>query len=127
MHPHTLTPSHPHTLTPSHPHTGADQEHKTDEMHTALMEASMDGHVDVARLLLDHGAQASIANIEHTTCSKSPLSTTIVYACVCLHESCHNYIPWVVCTQLELLWRKCNVMLMNLSFVLIGEHASRQL
>ena len=26
-------------------------------MHTALMEASMDGHVDVARLLLDHGAQ----------------------------------------------------------------------
>ena len=36
---------------------GADQEHKTDEMHTALMEASMDGHVDVARLLMDHGAQ----------------------------------------------------------------------
>ena len=36
---------------------GADQEHKTDEMHTALMEASMDGHVDVARLLLDSGAQ----------------------------------------------------------------------
>jgi ankyrin repeat protein len=36
---------------------GADLEHKTDEMHTALMEASMDGHVDVARLLLDHGAQ----------------------------------------------------------------------
>lgn len=26
---------------------GADQEHKTDEMHTALMEASMDGHVEV--------------------------------------------------------------------------------
>ena len=49
-------------LIPSHPHTGADQEHKTDEMHTALMEASMDGHVDVARLLLDHGAQASISN-----------------------------------------------------------------
>jgi len=38
---------------------GADQEHKTDEMHTALMEASMDGHVDVARLLLDHGAQVN--------------------------------------------------------------------
>lgn len=37
--------------------SGADQEHKTDEMHTALMEASMDGHVDVAKLLLDHGAQ----------------------------------------------------------------------
>ena len=34
---------------------GADQEHKTDEMHTALMEASMDGHVEVARLLLDSG------------------------------------------------------------------------
>lgn len=26
-------------------------------MHTALMEASMDGHVEVARLLLDSGAQ----------------------------------------------------------------------
>ena len=38
---------------------GADQEHKTDEMHTALMEASMDGHVEVARLLLDGGAQVS--------------------------------------------------------------------
>ena len=36
---------------------GADQEHKTDEMHTALMEASMDGHVAVAKLLLDCGAQ----------------------------------------------------------------------
>jgi len=35
---------------------GADLEHKTDEMHTALMEASMDGHVDVARYLLDRGA-----------------------------------------------------------------------
>ena len=30
---------------------------QTDEMHTALMEASMDGHVEVARLLLDSGAQ----------------------------------------------------------------------
>lgn len=39
---------------------GADQEHKTDEMHTALMEASMDGHVEVARLLLDHGAQVNM-------------------------------------------------------------------
>jgi len=28
-------------------------------MHTALMEASMDGHVEVARLLLDSGAQVS--------------------------------------------------------------------
>ena len=36
---------------------GADHEHKTDEMHTALMEACMDGHVEVARLLLDSGAQ----------------------------------------------------------------------
>jgi len=40
---------------------GADQEHKTDEMHTALMEASMDGHVEVARLLLDHGAQVIVS------------------------------------------------------------------
>jgi ankyrin repeat protein len=39
---------------------GADLEHKTDEMHTALMEASMDGHVEVARLLLDHGAQVGV-------------------------------------------------------------------
>lgn len=39
---------------------GADQEHKTDEMHTALMEASMDGHVEVARLLLDSGAQVNL-------------------------------------------------------------------
>ncbi len=31
-------------------------------MHTALMEASMDGHVDVARLLLDHGAQVRTNN-----------------------------------------------------------------
>lgn len=36
------------------------KEHKTDEMHTALMEASMDGHVEVARLLLDSGAQVYI-------------------------------------------------------------------
>jgi ankyrin repeat protein len=42
---------------------GADQEHKTDEMHTALMEASMDGHVDVARLLMDHGAQVSMRSL----------------------------------------------------------------
>lgn len=41
---------------------GADQEHKTDEMHTALMEASMDGHVEVARLLLDSGAQVYCLN-----------------------------------------------------------------
>lgn len=41
---------------------GADQEHKTDEMHTALMEASMDGHVEVARLLLDSGAQVNTAS-----------------------------------------------------------------
>ena len=43
---------------------GADQEHKTDEMHTALMEASMDGHVEVARLLLDHGAQVMEHNVK---------------------------------------------------------------
>ncbi len=35
------------------------KEHKTDEMHTALMEASMDGHVEVAKLLLDSGAQVT--------------------------------------------------------------------
>jgi len=28
-------------------------------MHTALMEASMDGHVEVAKLLLESGAQVS--------------------------------------------------------------------
>lgn len=43
---------------------GADQEHKTDEMHTALMEASMDGHVEVARLLLDSGAQVNVSKLE---------------------------------------------------------------
>ena len=31
---------------------GDDQEHKTHEMYTDLMEASMDGHVEVARLKL---------------------------------------------------------------------------
>ena len=46
---------------------GADQEHKTDEMHTALMEASMDGHVEVAKLLLDHGAQV---NLQQTFCDE---------------------------------------------------------
>ena len=32
----------------------------SDEMHTALMEASMDGHVEVAKLLLDHGAEVNM-------------------------------------------------------------------
>ena len=50
---------------------GADQEHKTDEMHTALMEASMDGHVDVARLLRDHGAQ-----VRHKSSSFSQYSNS---------------------------------------------------
>ena len=36
---------------------GADIEHKTEEMHTALMEASIDGHVEVAKILLEQGAQ----------------------------------------------------------------------
>ena len=44
---------------------GADQEHKTDEMHTALMEASMDGHVEVARLLLDHGTQVCVVQTQY--------------------------------------------------------------
>ena len=39
---------------------GADREHKTDEMHTALMEASMDGHTEVARLLLDSGCNVNM-------------------------------------------------------------------
>ncbi len=39
---------------------GADQEHKTDEMHTALMEACMDGHLEVARLLIENGAQVNM-------------------------------------------------------------------
>jgi ankyrin repeat protein len=43
------------------------QEHKTDEMHTALMEASMDGHVEVARLLLDSGAQVRHNSIFNNT------------------------------------------------------------
>lgn len=34
-------------------------------MHTALMEASMDGHVEVAKLLLDSGAQ--VCNLIKTT------------------------------------------------------------
>ena len=42
--------------------SGADLEHKTDEMHNALMEAAMDGHVGVCRLLLDCGAQVSNAH-----------------------------------------------------------------
>ena len=55
---------HPPLFLPSlSPPLGADQDHKTDEMHTALMEACMDGHVEVARLLLDHGAQVNT----HTT------------------------------------------------------------
>ena len=36
---------------------GANNEHKTDEMHTALMEAAMDGHIEVAKLLLKSGVQ----------------------------------------------------------------------
>ena len=39
---------------------GADQEHKTDEMHTAPMEASMDSRVEVARLLFNSGVQVNM-------------------------------------------------------------------
>jgi len=46
------------------------KEHKTDEMHTALMEASMDGHVEVASLLLDSGAQVNMP----TDSFESPLT-----------------------------------------------------
>lgn len=31
-----------------------------EELHTALMEASMDGHYEVAKLLLDHGAPVNL-------------------------------------------------------------------
>lgn len=62
---------------------GADQEHKTDEMHTALMEASMDGHVEVARLLLDSGAQvmASAHLYIDYLCRPRPHSMS---GCMCL-------------------------------------------
>lgn len=33
-----------------------------EELHTALMEASMDGHVEVAKLLLDTGAKVNLAS-----------------------------------------------------------------
>lgn len=49
-------------------------------MHTALMEASMDGHVEVARLLLDSGAQVSakfIFNIRVVYYELVSLPTTI--------------------------------------------------
>ena len=59
---------------------GADQEHKTDEMHTALMEASMDGHVEVARLLLDSGAQVNMP----ADSFESPLTLA---ACGGLHQT----------------------------------------
>jgi len=36
---------------------GACIEHKTDEMHTPLMEAAMDGHMEVAKLLIEAGAK----------------------------------------------------------------------
>ena len=42
---------------------GADMEHRTSNKRTALMEASMYGRVDVARLLLDHGAQVSVLTL----------------------------------------------------------------
>ena len=67
---------------------GADQEHKTDEMHTALMEASMDGHVDVARLLLDHGAQVSHFINSITFSAVCSSFVHIVYCSLC--SSCVN-------------------------------------
>lgn len=33
-----------------------------EELHTALMEASMDGHYEVAKLLLDNGAPVNLAS-----------------------------------------------------------------
>uniref|UniRef100_A0A8C0HPU5 Ankyrin repeat domain-containing protein 17 n=1 Tax=Buteo japonicus TaxID=224669 RepID=A0A8C0HPU5_9AVES len=46
---------------------GADQEHKTDEMHTALMEASCGGHVELAALLIERGANLEEVNDEGYT------------------------------------------------------------
>lgn len=43
---------------------------RQEELHTALMEASMDGHVEVARLLLDAGAQVNLP----TDSFESPLT-----------------------------------------------------
>lgn len=40
---------------------GADLEHKTDEMHTALMEACIDGFVEVAKLLIERGAEVGFS------------------------------------------------------------------
>ena len=40
---------------------GADLEHRTDEMHTALMEACMDGHLEPSRALVDQGARVAMA------------------------------------------------------------------
>lgn len=57
---------------------GADHEHKTDEMHTALMEASMDGHVEVARLLLDHGAQVWFTSLSPLTLAFTPSKCLVV-------------------------------------------------
>lgn len=40
---------------------GACIEHKTDEMHTPLMEAAMDGHMEVAKILIEAGAKVCMA------------------------------------------------------------------
>ena len=40
---------------------GADLEHKTDEMHTALMEACIDGFAEVAKLLIERGAEVGFS------------------------------------------------------------------
>ncbi len=66
------------------PPAGADQEHKTDEMHTALMEASMDGHVDVAKLLLDHGAQVHTCGEKYHphTCIHVHVPSTLSPPCI---------------------------------------------
>ncbi|VDM37893.1 unnamed protein product [Toxocara canis] len=40
---------------------GGDRE-RQEELHTALMEASMDGHYEVARVLLDHGAPVNLSS-----------------------------------------------------------------
>ncbi len=41
---------------------GPKTEKRQEELHTALMEASMDGHLEVARLLLDNGSPVNLTS-----------------------------------------------------------------
>ncbi|KAG5323469.1 ANR17 protein, partial [Acromyrmex heyeri] len=46
--------------------TDTNQEYKSYEMHAALIAASINGHMEVARLLLDSGAQVTMTNSSET-------------------------------------------------------------